>query len=143
MISIVSIIWKKSVTHLFSLSIYLDFTDSIDFYRKIHLFFRSSKNDNWFHANSKFVDNWVAIERQRIKQFIITFFEKKILKNLNLFFKTHFKVFFGWPILARFLFFPVFHDLDPLPFQDNLCRVPSAADTGCCALEIGKVSTTV
>ena len=35
-------------------------------YRKIHLFFCSSKNENWFHPNSEFVDNWVAIE-SRIK----------------------------------------------------------------------------
>ena len=65
------------MTHSFRLSIYLDFTDSIDLYRKIHLFFCSSKNENWFHANSEFVDNGVAIESRRIKQFIITFLKKK------------------------------------------------------------------
>ena len=78
------------MTHSFRLSIYLDFTDSTDFYRKIHLFFCSSKNENWFHANSEFVDNWVASEIRRIKQFIITF-QKKIKKSY-LFFKTHFNV---------------------------------------------------
>ena len=42
----------ESMTHSFRLSIYkkinilLDFTHSIDFYRKIHLFFCSSKNEN-------------------------------------------------------------------------------------------------
>ena len=37
---------------LVSESIYLDFTDSIDVYRKIHLFFCSSEDENCFHANS-------------------------------------------------------------------------------------------
>ena len=46
----------------------IDFTDFIDLYRKIHLFFCSSKNENWFHANSEFIDNWVAIESRKIKQ---------------------------------------------------------------------------
>ena len=67
------------MTHSFRLLIYLDFTDSIDLYRKKHLFFCSSKNENWFHANREFIDNWVAIECPRIKQFNIT--EKKGLKN--------------------------------------------------------------
>ena len=84
------------------------------------------KIENWFHANSEFVDNWVAIESRRIKQFNITFLKKSFFKKPHLFFKTRFKVFFGWPTLARFfLFFPVFHDLDLPPFQNNLrspCR---------------------
>ena len=50
---------------------YLDFTDSIDLYRKIHLSFCSSKNENWFHAIREFVDHWVA--SRKIKQFIIPF----------------------------------------------------------------------
>ena len=33
-------------THLVYRFIYVDFTDSIAFYRKIHLFFCSSKNEN-------------------------------------------------------------------------------------------------
>ena len=70
------------MTHSFRLSIYLDFTDSTDFYRKIHLFFCSSKNENWFHENSEFVDNWAAIESRGIKQFTITFFKKKIKTNI-------------------------------------------------------------
>ena len=41
-----------------------------------HLFFCPSKNENWFHANSEFVDNWVASESRRIKQFVITFQKK-------------------------------------------------------------------
>ena len=69
------------MTHSFRLSIYLDFTDSIDLYRKIHLFFCSSKNENWFHENSEFVDNWAAIESRGIKQFTITFF-KKVKTNI-------------------------------------------------------------
>ena len=52
------------MTHSFRLSIYLDFTDSIDLYWKIHLFFCSSKKENSFHAKSEFVDNWIAIESQ-------------------------------------------------------------------------------
>ena len=40
----------------------------IDLSRKINLFFCSSKNENWFHANSEFVNNGVAIESRRIKQ---------------------------------------------------------------------------
>ena len=67
------------MTHSFRLSIYLDFTDSIDLYRKIHVFFCSSKNENWFHANGEFADNGVPIESRKIKQFIITF----LVKSLN------------------------------------------------------------
>ena len=54
------------------------------FYLKIHLFFCSvsSKNENWFHANSEFVDNGIAIESRRIRQFIITLFKKKFKKIL-------------------------------------------------------------
>ena len=72
------------------------------FYRKIHLFFCSvlSTNEKWFHANSEFVDNGIAIESRRIKQFISTF-KKKSLKKSYLFFKTRFEVFFWRPILAR------------------------------------------
>ena len=33
---------------------------------------------------------------------------KKSFKKSYLFFKTHFKVFFGWPIMARFFIFPSF-----------------------------------
>ena len=71
------------MTHSFRLSIYLDFTDSTDFYRKIHLFFCSSKNENWFHENSEFFDNWGAIESQGVKQFTITFFWKKLKQILS------------------------------------------------------------
>ena len=104
--------------HSFLLSINLDFTDSIDLYRKIHLFFCSSKNENWFHANSEFVDNGVsvAIESRRIKQFIITFLIKS-LKKSYFSFKTRFKVFFWRPILARFVgaqFFQVFRSRSEL-----------------------------
>ena len=63
------------MTHSFRLSIYLDFTDSIDLYRKVHLFFCSLKNENWFYADSEFVDNGVAIKSRRIKQFVITFWK--------------------------------------------------------------------
>ena len=54
------------------------------FYLKIHLFFCSvsSKNENWFHANSEFVDNGIAIESRRIRQFIITLLKKKFKKIL-------------------------------------------------------------
>ena len=54
------------------------------FYLKIHLFFCSvsSKNENWFHANSEFVDKGIAIESRRIRQFIITLLKKKFKKIL-------------------------------------------------------------
>ena len=42
------------------------------------MFICSSKNENWIHANSKFIDNWVAIESWRIKELSL----KKSLKNL-------------------------------------------------------------
>ena len=35
-------------------------------------------------------------------------FQKKVEKKTYLFFKTRFKAFFGWPILARFFIFPSF-----------------------------------
>ena len=61
--------------------------DFIDLYRKIYLFICSSKNENWFHENSKFVDNWVAIESRRIKQ--LPLFKIIFLKNLkNLLFSS-------------------------------------------------------
>ena len=65
------------MTHSFRLSIYLDFTDSIDFC--------SSQNENWFHAISEFVDSGVAIESRRIKQIIITFLIKSLKKSYLLF----------------------------------------------------------
>ena len=106
------------MTHLLRLSSYLDFTDSIDLYWKKHLFFYSSKNEKCFHANSefvsKFVDNWVAIESQRIKQYY--YFFKNESKKCFLFSTTHFKVFFWWPILALFLGAQFFRDLDLPPF---------------------------
>ena len=54
----------QSMTHSFRLFIYLDFTNFTDLSWKIHLFFCSSKNWNWFYANSEFVDEWVAMESQ-------------------------------------------------------------------------------
>ena len=91
------------------------------FYLKIHLFFCSvsSKNENWFHVNSEFVDNGIAIESRRIRQFIITLL-KKSSKKSYIFFKTRFKVSFWWPILARFVGAQFFHDLDLPPFQNNI-----------------------
>ena len=65
----------------------VSFIDLSRFYRfhrftlEMHLFFCSPKTENWFHANSEFVDNGVAIESRRIKQFIVTFLLKS-LKNL-------------------------------------------------------------
>ena len=41
---------------------------ALTWFLPIYLFICSSKNENWFHANSKFVDSWVAIESRRIKQ---------------------------------------------------------------------------
>ena len=55
----------------------LIFTDLIDLYRKIHLFICSSKNENWIHANSKFIDFWV--ERERIKHLSLF---KEIFKTI-------------------------------------------------------------
>ena len=43
----------------------------------------SSKNENWIQANSKFIDNWVAIEIRRIKQ--LSLFEKSLEKSYLLF----------------------------------------------------------
>ena len=66
----------------------------------------SSKNENWFHGNSKFVDNWVAIESRRIKQ--LSLFKKiwKILSSLQN------QV---WNLLV--CRYPAFHDLDLPPFR--------------------------
>ena len=108
------------MTHSFRLSIYLDFTDSIDFYRKIHVFFCSSKNENWFQGNIEFVDNWVAIESRRIKQFTITFLDKGFKKNHIFPLKPALKSSSDGRYWPGFLFFPVFHDLDLPPFQNNL-----------------------
>ena len=50
---------------------------------------------------------------------LITFLNKSLEKPY-LFFKIRFKVFFGWPTLARFFSFPSFSRLDLPPFQNNL-----------------------
>ena len=63
------------------------------------MFICSSKNENWIHANSKFIDNWVAIESWRIKELSL----KKIFKKSYLFFKTMFKICIWWLIQARFV----------------------------------------
>ena len=86
------------------------FSDFIDLYRKIYLFICSSKNENWFHGNSKFIDNWVAIESRRIKQ--LSIFKKIFLKNLrNLIFSSK-------PGLkSSGSGYPAFHDLDLPPFR--------------------------
>ena len=58
-----------------------------------YLFICSSKNENWFHANSKLVDNSVATESRRIKQ--SSLFKKNLLKKSeksDLFFTTGFKI---------------------------------------------------
>ena len=47
------------------------------------------------------------------------FFKEKFKKSY-LFFKTRFKVFFWWPILARFVGAQFFHDL-ALPMDKNRC----------------------
>ena len=63
----------------------------------------SSKNENWLHASSKFVDNWVAIESRRIKQ--LSLFNKIFLKKPEksyLVFKTRFKILFWWLVLGSF-----------------------------------------
>ena len=111
------------MTHSFRLSIYLDFTDSIDFYRKIHA-------DSSVHPKMKtdFREtlNLLTIELQlrvegsnNLLSLLITFLNKSLEKPY-LFFKIRFKVFFGWPTLARFLSFPSFSRLDLPPFQNNL-----------------------
>ena len=60
-------------------------------------------------ASSKFVDSWVSIESWRIKQLSLF---KKIFKTKSekcyLFYKTRFKIFFWWLILARFVGSQVF-----------------------------------
>ena len=61
---------------------------------------------HWIHANSKFIDNWVAIESQMIKRLSLCCFTdiinyKEIFKKSHLFFKTRFEIFSWWLILAR------------------------------------------
>ena len=111
------------MTHSFRSSIYLDFTDSIYFYREMQLFFCTSKNENWFYANSEFVDNCVAIESLRIKNYY--HFQKKVEKKLIFSLKPALKPFSDGRYWLGFLFFPVFHDLDLPPFQNNLCSTCS------------------
>ena len=108
--SIVSINRQKSMTHSYRLSIYLDFTDSIDFYCKINLTVLPKKKTDFMQTV-----NLLTIELElRVK-------ESNNFKKSYLFCKTRFKVFFGWPIIwPGFLFFPFFHHLDLLPFQNNL-----------------------
>ena len=77
--------WHTRFVHRFVL-IFIDF---IDLYRKIHPFNCSSKNENWIHAKSTFIDKWVAIKSRRIKQL-------SLFENSYLFFKI-----FWWLILAR------------------------------------------
>ena len=50
----------------------------------------------WFHANSKFVDNWVAIEVEGSNNY-------HFLKNSYFFLKTRFTIFFWWLLLAWFV----------------------------------------
>ena len=85
------------MTHSFRLSIYLDFIDFIDLYRKIHLY--PYKNENWFHANSEFVDkcNWES------KDQTVSYDVKKKFKKSYLLFKTWLKIFFWLQILAKFV----------------------------------------
>ena len=77
--------WHTLFVHQFVL-IFIDF---IDLYRKIHPFNCSSKNKNWIHAKSTFIDKWVAIKSRRIKQL-------SLFENSYLFFKI-----FWCLILAR------------------------------------------
>ena len=70
------------MTHSFRLSIYLDFTDSIDFY-SVH---PKMKNDFMQTVNLLSIEG--AIEGRRIKQFIdfiITFLIKSLKKSYLLF----------------------------------------------------------
>ena len=98
LISILSINRLKSMTHALRLTIYLDF---YRFHRFISEDTSPSKNLCGIKdANSKFIDNWGAIESRRdiyqyiVYQTIITF--KEIFKKI-------FHVFFWWLILARFV----------------------------------------
>ena len=103
----------------------VEIDDTLDSFVDLYRFYRfhrfvsedASKNENWFHANTEFVDNWVAIE-SRINNLLSL--KKKKFKKPYLFFKTRFKVFLGWLILARFFIFPRFLRLDLPPFQNNL-----------------------
>ena len=54
----------------------------------------SSKNENWNHANSKFIDNWVAIKSQRTKHLLLVTVCRHFLTG--------------------------FQDLDFPPFQNNV-----------------------
>ena len=58
----------------------VSFIDLSRFYRFHRFHLLLIQKWNRFHANSEFLDNWVAIESQRIKQFIITF-KKNCLKK--------------------------------------------------------------
>ena len=77
--------WHTRFVHQFVLI----FIDVIDLYRKIHPLNCSSKNKNWIHAKSTFIDKWVAIKSRRIKQL-------SLFENSYLFFKI-----FWWLVLAR------------------------------------------
>ena len=80
------------MTRSFLLSVYLDFIDPIDLYRKIHLFFCSSKMKTDFMQTVNLLT--IKLQFRGIKQFIIIFFKKKKFKKSYLFFKTRFQVFF-------------------------------------------------
>ena len=89
-------------------------------YRKIHLsallFIQK-----WKPLSCKQWICWQLSSNWELKdQTILVLKKKKTWKKSFLFFKTRFKVFFWWPILARFLGAQFFHDLDLPPFQNNI-----------------------
>ena len=90
------------MTHSFRLSIYLDFTDSIDF---IGRYICSSvpsypqmKNDFMQTVNLLTIKLQLKVEGSNN---LLSRLKKKSLKKSYLFFKTRFEVFFWRPILAR------------------------------------------
>ena len=73
---------------------------------------------------SEFVDNWVAIESRRIKQFIITL-KKKVLKSLIFSLKPGLKSSYLMADIGQVCRRPVLHDLDLPPFQNNISSASS------------------
>ena len=89
----------------------------IDLYRKIHLFFCSSKNENWFHANRMTIELQLRVERSNN---LLSLFKKKKLKKSYLFLNTRFISLLLMAEIGQICRRPVFHDLDLPPFQNNI-----------------------
>ena len=108
------------------LSIYLDFTDSIDFtWRYICSSVPSHpkmKTDFMQTVNLLTMELQLKVEGS---DNLLSLYLKKSSKKSYIFFKTRFKVSFWWPILARFVGAQFFHDLDLPPFQNKSIKIVS------------------